>query len=551
VAVGYLRVSSVGQVDGSSLDHQRGMIAAWCRDNGLSLDGMFESPDGAESGRSLDRPGFQALLERVRRGDVGWVVVAAFDRFSRSTEDTCRILDEWSQAGVELIAISNGLTDLHGGNSRLLQHLLGWVAEGERQRIVGRVVPGLRARVRAGLPLGPLPVGYRLPPAAPGQRARGPLIEDPVTGPIVRAVFAKAAAGMGTVTLAQWARTNHPVAGRMWSVGMMAGLLRNRVYLGEISATVGGTTITLPGVHPPLVEQAVFQRVQQHAQQRSVEMHPGGSNHASAWSLLGGIATCARCGSDIVAIDDCPIKGPKHYRCRGDAPGASCRQRIGPIDGVDALVWREMELVLEANQSLLTQLVGQALDQLPRYLDERKQNAHALLQSLDDEEGRLIAQVEAGGLTAEAWGQAHDALELKRSRARHLLTETDGHAYLASLILATNPGGGLLQKIPFQHMMAGVTGMTHRRRVILALTTDIILPVESPIRLGDMPHIEVVPRPLGQPPAVLVAGFASSLAQHPGYDLLAGLAQVVDNSALLQVEVMPDQMSLAPNKRSP
>jgi len=62
-AIGYVRVSTVGQVDGEGLGVQRERIAAWCAYQGSQLETTHE--DAGVSGGSMDRPGLKKALARV------------------------------------------------------------------------------------------------------------------------------------------------------------------------------------------------------------------------------------------------------------------------------------------------------------------------------------------------------------------------------------------------------------------------------------------------------------------------------------------------------
>ena len=73
IAVGYIRVSTDMQADkGTSLDNQYARIQEYAMQRGFILENIFE--DAGYSGKNTNRPGFQAMFNRLRKGGVGAVI---------------------------------------------------------------------------------------------------------------------------------------------------------------------------------------------------------------------------------------------------------------------------------------------------------------------------------------------------------------------------------------------------------------------------------------------------------------------------------------------
>ena len=87
-AVGYVRVSTVGQVeDGCSLILQRDKIDAYAKLNDLELVDTVE--DAGLSGKTLrNRPGIQRVLEMVAKREVEAVVIYKLDRLARNARES-------------------------------------------------------------------------------------------------------------------------------------------------------------------------------------------------------------------------------------------------------------------------------------------------------------------------------------------------------------------------------------------------------------------------------------------------------------------------------
>src|SRR5438045_1155163 len=87
----YLRVSTArqatknGEAEGYSIPAQR--EACLRRSRELGAEVVEEFVDAGASARSADRSGLQAMLDRVRVGDISYVIVHKLDRLARSRID--------------------------------------------------------------------------------------------------------------------------------------------------------------------------------------------------------------------------------------------------------------------------------------------------------------------------------------------------------------------------------------------------------------------------------------------------------------------------------
>ena len=65
--------------------------------------------DGAESAKSLNRPGLQRLLALINAGQVQAVIMAKLDRLTRSVKDLCNLLKLFEKRKVALISVAESL----------------------------------------------------------------------------------------------------------------------------------------------------------------------------------------------------------------------------------------------------------------------------------------------------------------------------------------------------------------------------------------------------------------------------------------------------------
>jgi DNA invertase Pin-like site-specific DNA recombinase len=526
--VGYLRVSAAGQTEGWSLGSQEQAIRAWAARHRLPVIALEQAPEGHESGARAfdDRRGWQAIERHIASGQVGWIAVAAIDRLSRDLGDMADRVRMWIELDIAIVAPAQGYDQVEGIGPFLL-HLWGCLADHERKRLLGRILPGMQARLEAGLPLGTQPYGYRVvtESSVAGQRPRRHLVPDPETAPVVERIFAQALANpsWGSRRLAQWAGSQWPQAS--WSPGRLAKMLANPIYRGDLDSSVGTTAVTRTGNHPAIISPGEFARVQQLCEQRQRDRQDGFSAvHASSW--LGGIAHCGRCGGEVGWRSG----AAGTYGCLGSR-GANGQHGCGavwPAD-IETFVWRAIERVLEQDVRALRQMAATAIDRLPGLLDQRRQKAHAEQTEIARHLDALTERLVADSLSADAYNAEVRTLTQRRQAAQALLAETDGWTYLARLVAAREGAhSGAWRWVPVQAAVNQLD-MPERRRLLRAVATRVTLqdaahvgsldgPSEDPAQGRFQGVTLTLPQATGGV-SVIALGMAKLLAQRPGWDM--------------------------------
>jgi DNA invertase Pin-like site-specific DNA recombinase len=179
--LGYARVSTDEQrSSGAGLAAQRAAIVAECRRRGWDLVEVIE--DAGLSGKDLKRPGIQAALDTLARGDAAALVVAKLDRLSRSMLDFAAIMTQAQKQSWALVALDvNVDTTTPAGEA--MAHVMATFAQFERRLIGQRTREALEAKRRQGVRLGrPPAIGPELADRIRHERAAGATLRQIAQG---------------------------------------------------------------------------------------------------------------------------------------------------------------------------------------------------------------------------------------------------------------------------------------------------------------------------------------------------------------------------------
>lgn len=137
----YARVSTLDQEPENQLQELRRYVEArgWP---------AVEYVDRGVSGSTDRRPALDQLLADAKRRRIDVVVCWRLDRLGRSLKHLITLLDELQSLGVAFVSLAEGI-DATTPAGKLQMHILGAIAEFERERIRERVLAGLqRARTQ-------------------------------------------------------------------------------------------------------------------------------------------------------------------------------------------------------------------------------------------------------------------------------------------------------------------------------------------------------------------------------------------------------------------
>jgi len=145
----YARCSTLDK--GQDPELQLVPLREYCQRRGLTITGEYV--DNGISGTKDHRPQLDRLLDAARKRQIDLIVVWKLDRFGRSLKQLVNALEELSSLGVGFISYQDNL-DLTTPQGRLMFHIIGAMAEFERELIRERVKAGIDNARRKGKRIG-------------------------------------------------------------------------------------------------------------------------------------------------------------------------------------------------------------------------------------------------------------------------------------------------------------------------------------------------------------------------------------------------------------
>lgn len=187
-AVVYTRVSSGKQAeeDKVSLPEQERMCKAYIESKGWEYVKTYE--DAGYSGRNMNRPAIQELIQDIKSGEVEAVVIWKLDRLSRRQRETIAFIEDYILVENVTLASLHESLDTSTPVGLCIIGVLSSFAQLESDNIVTRTKMGRDAKARSGgYAGGKPPLGYKA--------VEGELVVVPEEAEIVRLVFKMRAEG--------------------------------------------------------------------------------------------------------------------------------------------------------------------------------------------------------------------------------------------------------------------------------------------------------------------------------------------------------------------
>lgn len=189
--------------------------------------------DRGYSGKNTQRPAFREMMEDMKRGLIGKVIVYKLDRISRSILDFSSMMDVFGKYGVEFVSTTEKF-DTSSPMGRAMLNICIVFAQLERETIQKRVADAYFSRSQKSLYMGGrVPYGYRLAPAVVGGVKTSMYETVPEEGEVVRLMYdlyAQPECSYGDI-VAYFQEHAVLKRGRPWERARVADILRSPIYV--------------------------------------------------------------------------------------------------------------------------------------------------------------------------------------------------------------------------------------------------------------------------------------------------------------------------------
>lgn len=319
----YERLSRDDNLEGESysIGNQKKLLTKVAKEKGYT--NLVHFLDDGISGVTMDRPGFNDMMEQLAAGKAAAVFVKDLSRLGRNYIEVGRLTEEFfPEHDIRLVAVSDNIDTAEGENELApIRNLFNeWYARDiSKKRRISNKIKG-----NAGEPMGPPPYGYKKDPDNPKR-----WIVDEEAAQVVRRVFRMTLDGYGTeqiatifseekilTPIAYWREkgVNRPGKSKlrgpyMWNSSTVTHILSLQEYCGDILnfktysksyknkkrlANDRENWVIFQDVHEPIIERTVFEQVQQkRGKIRKRRTHEGERN------MFSGLLVCADCGHNL------------------------------------------------------------------------------------------------------------------------------------------------------------------------------------------------------------------------------------------------------------
>ena len=370
----YCRLSQedANEGDSNSITNQKDILLRYAKEHRFPNPTFFV--DDGYSGTNYDRPGFQQMLSEIEAGKVVVVLTKDLSRLGRNSSLTGLYINfTFPKYSVRYIAINDHFDTIDPNSTdNDVAGIKNWFNEFFAKDTSRKIRAVQKAKGERGVPLTTnVPFGYRKDP-----EDRTKWIVDEAAALVVKRIFKLCMEGRGPMQIAkllQAEKVLNPTSYKRregikspspetadpyhWNTNTVVHILERREYIG---CTVNFKTYTnsiwdkkqretpiekqavFYNTHPAIIEQEVFDKVQQIRKQRHRRTKMGKSN------LFSGMVYCADCGAKMrYCTTNYFEKRQDHFVCANYRSNTgSCSAHFIRAVVLEELVWMHMKAVI-------------------------------------------------------------------------------------------------------------------------------------------------------------------------------------------------------------
>lgn len=403
-AVGYCRFSSDMQRE-ESIDAQKRFISVFATQNNYEITCYY--CDRGKSGKNINRPYFQQMLEDSKKGEFQAIVVHKLDRFSRNTADTLDLIDILKSRNVEVVSAYERFENNPMGQFML--KILSGMSEYYISNLANEVLKGQRENAFKCLSNGGKGcLGYDI--------VNKKYVINEKEAEAVKLIFSMYADGYGYNMIIDKLNSlgYKTKAGRPFGKNSLYSILSNEKYIGTFtfnkiarSSSRGKRNshklkpsdeiIQMENGMPAIISKSVWNRVQ------SVrKVNPKGRSGCKYFYLLSGLIYCGECGHKLHGNPrNTGNGGPIYvtYRCNNRDNNRSCFCKEIRREYVESFVLEELFQHF-SNPNILSTIKESLNSSLQKKTEENSDEYSqysSTLELLNNSKINLLQAIKTGG----------------------------------------------------------------------------------------------------------------------------------------------------------
>ena len=494
--------------ESGSIQNQKRIIRDYVQDK-PDIEIVKEYEDDGYSGSDFNRPGFRAMMEDIKSGDINCVIVKDLSRFGREYIDSGKYIERiFPMIGVRFIAINDNIDRGSEKQDDIVVPFKNLMNDAYCRDISIKIRTNLEAKRKAGQYTGPYtPYGY-----LKDEKDKNRLVIDRYAAGIVQDIFRMKIQGMSNKGIADYLNDHgvlspleykHSIGIRLqvtfqikqqakWDAVSVKRILENEIYTGTLVQGKRTTPnykvkkvverpkdqwVRIENNHEPIVSGRDFDLVQ-----RLLSFDTRLPATGSTVYPLAGLAVCAGCGSPMVKVD-VPAKGRKYtyYVCSGSTNKNGCsphrisKQKLEKA--VFSLLKKHIQVLVDMEE-FVKYIKDTPFKEIEiKKLIERKDILQKEVRRWNDLRNGLYEDLKDGIITKEEYEELRSGFTDKRDKVEQEIKCLDSHM---EEVIAENS-----EKY---NWMAYFT----EHRDIRELTRTMAVELIRQIRVVDKKNIEVI-----------------------------------------------------------
>ena len=451
-------VASAAKAESNSISNQKNLIKDFLKEKD-DIIVVSEYVDDGYSGSNFERPGFQMMLEDIKRGKVDCVVVKDLSRFGREYIDSGKYIERLFPAlGVRFIAVNDHIDSKEeSGRDDIVVPFKNLMNDAYCRDISIKIRSHLEVKRKNGEYTGAFtPYGYKK-----DENDRNRLVPDLYAAGVVRGIFRMKLSGMSQSAIAE-SLNRQGVLSPMeykhslgihiqdnfktheqaeWSSMSVRRILENEVYVGTLVQGRHSTPnhkikkivdkpkeewVRIEDSHEPVISKREFSIVQ-----RLLGMDTRTSPNEDEVYVLAGLAVCADCGAPMVKRN-VPAGGKvySYYICSKNAATKECGAHRIPKEKLEGLVFEVLKTHI-ANVLDIGRIL-EYIDTVPfqeleiRELERQKEAKEQEVQRCRKLRDMLYEDLKDGIVSKEDYTELYEGYNSRRKKAEEAVRKL-GH----------------------------------------------------------------------------------------------------------------------------